>query len=728
MFRYRWAVVVLWIFLLCFLALFAYRTPSLLHENGFAPKGSSSVLGIEVLEKQLGMSSASIEIVMESIKGENLTTTASQQRIWSELSSLRSKPFVKDMYTSIVTRKAGEDGITAVTVLLNLTPSEALQQFDTIRAAVPQVSGTNTYIAGNTAVYSDLNMAVKRDIVHAEIWGIPIALLILLFIFRTLPAALAPLIIGLSSVTITMGILYFFALADHSISNFTPNMVTMLGLAVGIDYALIMVSRFREELQSKSTEEALVNTCRSAGKAVLFSGLAVWAGLFALNGIRLPVFYSLSLGGMLVVMVSVLAACTLLPALLGIMGHRIHALPIKLLRGPSRLGAKRGDLFGRAIHLVMARPVVTVMLVMVVLVAAMLPAANMKLGIPSSEMLPPTYESRYGTELMKKVYEVKEINSIQIAAVLSQSFDDPLSVKQVKAYMSSLRKLPNVNRVESYASLITGSKSVDEALTPGVRQQIESRHVAMGKAIVVAVVPEYGETDERTMKLIKEIRRIQPEGMNIFVTGSPAYKLDIMDRILTGLPFVIGFVFVTTYLILFAAFRSVLLPLKAVLMNVLSLGASLGIVVLVFQHGYGADFFQVSYTGSVFALLPVLIFCVVFGISMDYEVMMLSRIMEAYKRTGDNERSTITGLQQTGGIITGAACILVAVVGAFIFTDNEVMKAIGLGLTTAVIIDVTIVRMMLVPALMKLLGNANWWMPKFCSAPEERENKQVETP
>ncbi|MWV44054.1 MMPL family transporter [Paenibacillus sp. HJL G12] len=711
-FRYRWAVVTAWVFLICFLGFFAVRTPSLLQDSGFVPNGSSSEEGIVFLEEKLGMSAASMDIVLESTSGENLTTSVAQNRIWKELAPLRNEPFVQDMYSSIVTRRTGEDDIMAFTVLLKETSSEALGHFEAIKAAVPQVNGTHTYITGNLAVYHDMSSAVRHDIVRAESFGIPAALFILLLLFGTLPAAVLPIAVGLGSVAVTMGSLYFVAVQGVALSNFLPNMVTMLGLAVGIDYALFMVSRFREELKSGTVEDALNVTCGTAGRSVLYSGGAVIAGLLALCFIQLPVFRSLALGGMLVVLTSVVAAATLLPALLGIMGHRIFAWPIGL-RHQKEFNGRGGQAWIRISQFIMSRPALIAVMVTAALLATALPTLNMKLGIPSAEVLPPSYTSRYGADLMKKAYDIKEANAIMIAVGLDQPYQDQASIRLMKSYASTIRNLPGVHRVESYASFL---KDDSNTISPELQKEVEKRHAAKGNAAVIAVVPENGETDPATVKLVQELREHPPEGVNgFFVTGPPAYKLDIMDRIQSGVPYVLVTVLLLTYTILFAAFRSVLLPLKAVVMNLLSLGASFGLITLVFQHGYGASWIQVSYTGSVFAVLPVLVFCVVFGISMDYEVMMLSRIAEAYRNDRNNERSTAIGLQRTGGMITGAALILAVVAGAFMFTDNELMKALGLGLTASVLIDVTIVRILLVPALMKLMGRANWWLPAWLS-------------
>lgn len=709
MFRYRWAVALAWVFLICLLGFFAVRMPSMLQDSGFTPTGSSSERGIAFLEEKLGMSAASLEIVLESTNGENLTTSAAQKRLWEELAPLRAQPFVRDMYASIASRQTAEDSITAFTVLLNEPSGDALGHFEEIKAAVPEVSGTHTYITGNLAVYHDMSSAVRQDIFRAETFGIPAAFLILLLLFGSFPAALLPVAVGIGSVAVTLGSLYFVAARGVPLSNFLPNMVTMLGLAVGIDYALFMVSRFREELKKGEAEGALNAACRTAGRSVLYSGGAVMAGLLALNFIPLPVFRSLALGGMLVVLVSVLAASTLLPALLAILGHRIFAWPVRFKVRKE----ESGRAWVRISDFIMARPAVVAITVVAALLAAMLPALHMKLGIPSAEVLPPTYASRYGSELMKKAYDMKELSAITIAIELDQPYEDSSSIKLVKSYMSSLRNHPGVHRVESYASFL---KEDDAVVSDELRSEIEQRHAAKGHAVLIAVVPEGGETDPETVTLVRELRQQPPVGVHAFyVTGPPAYKLDIMDRIQSGIPYVLATVLILTYIILFAAFRSVLLPLKAVVMNLLSLGASFGLVTLVFQRGFGAEWLHVTYTGSVFAVLPVLIFCVVFGISMDYEVMMLSRISEAYHHERNNERSTAIGLQRTGGMITGAALILAVVAGAFMFTDNELMKALGLGLTASVLIDVTVVRILLVPALMKLMGRANWWIPRWMS-------------
>lgn len=735
-YRCRKAIVVTWLILFCGLLPFAFKLPSILQHNGFTPEDSPAQIGIEKLEEGLGLSAASLDIVVVSKTDENLTAGTAQRRILTELEPLRSRPYVRDIYMNMAAHRAGQDHIVSVTVLLDLDSSEALQQFEEIRESVPDISGADTYITGNTAVFADMNQAVKSDIIQAEMIGIPAALLILAIVFGTLTAAILPLIAGVVSVVVTMGLLYFVAMSDGSISNFLPNVVTMLGLAVGIDYALLVVSRFREEMQARNgdTESALAVTCATAGKAVMFSGAAVLIGFVAMRFIDLPIFRSFSIGGITVVLMSVLAANTLLPALLGMLGPRIQAIPLFTANFRNFRARQTSGMWRKLSRFVMAHPVTISIAVIGMLLLAIYPVRNMKIEIPAAEVLPPTYESRYGNDLLTQAYDERELNSIVVAVELPASYEDSRSIEQMKAYTDEIRLMPGVKRVESYLSIGRGSaEEVSQYLSrEDIRQQLEQHRFVKGEMAAVAVIPEYGESHALTTQLVRDLRMMDTNGLTTYVTGSPAYKLDIIDVIHRNIPFVLTFVLAATYVILLIAFRSVVLPLKASLMNVLSLGAGLGIVVWVFQEGIGAEWLGVSSTGSIFALLPILIFCVVFGISMDYEVMMLSRIMENYERTGDNEYSTAEGLESTGGLITSAALILAVVVGAFVFTDNEVMKAIGLGLTAAVLLDATVIRVLLVPSFMKMLGRANWWSPKWMFPPyklaaKDRADKERET-
>jgi RND superfamily putative drug exporter len=725
MFRFRHLVLAIGIVLMLSFAVFAQQTPSMLKDNGFTPKGSESDLGLIQMQDELGVPRTQLNIVYKGHNGLNLTDTTQKQAIMDSLDKLKELPYVDSVKFVASPRSEGHLDVQATAVSLSLDTDLALEKYPELKALVNPPAGMDVYVTGGPAVLYDMQQASKHDIAKSEAIGLPIALIVLVVVFGTFVAALLPMIVGIMSVTLTLGVTYFIA-QHQSLSNFLPNMVTMLGLAVGIDYALFLVSRFREELKIQgSVAEAVAMTCQTAGKSIFFSGIAVLIGLLGMLFVDLTFFRSLCLGGVVVVSISVIVANTVLLALLGVLGHRINSWQVV----PKRFRKKETSLFWEKVaYAVMKRPVVLVVIVGGILIYTMTPIGQMKLGVPNAEVLPPSYESRYGAELLKTAYDPRMTGPIQIVLQTEEEVWSTASIHRIQTYMEQVKMTVGVKEVQSY--LNTLGSHTDEELAAilknaDIKKQIEDSQLAKGHTALLVVVPEKEPDDSATDTLVRDLRQLNRDGLKVDVTGGPAYRLDIIDRIQKEIPEVLIFVMGITYLVLLVAFRSVLLPLKAVLMNMLSLGASLGIVVLVFQYGHMADMLHITSIGYVSATLPVIIFCVVFGISMDYEVFLISRIMEEYETTGDNDRSTAEGLKKTGSLITSAAFILVVVVGSFIFTDIEIMKALGLGLGLAVLIDATIVRIMLVPALMKLLGDANWWAPRWLRVrPQSKVDKQ----
>lgn len=722
MYRQRHWVWSIWAILFVVASIYAIQVPAMLKDSGFTPTGSESLVGYELLRDKLGLSSTTMDIVYESKDGRSLLTEEAKQRINDSLSKLKKDPAVSDIQLRTTGRIGARTDVVAAHVLLNMDMDESLARYADLRKLIAAVPHMSAYVTGSTPVQADMQTASKNDIVKAEIIGLPIALLVLLLVFGTLFAGMLPLIIGLFSVSTTLGIIYIIASMTDSLSNFLPNMVTMLGLAVGIDYALFMVSRFREELQQQETvEDAVAMTAETAGRSIWFSGMAVLIGLIAMSFINLPLFRSLCIGGVIVVMMSVIAGNTLLLSLLGVLGEKVNRYPIVPARWRRAKGGSGSRLWSRIAHDVMKRPVAIVLLLTLFLIACTLPIMGMKIGIPDAEMLPSKYESRYGAELMKRVYDEQIGNPIQLVARMKKPYYHIETIQATEQFMVQLGKLEGVRYVDSYLSAleqqnIRGGEKQAKALTrPELRAQLEALLPLKEDLLILQIVPDSHMNREEVFQLVDQLRMLAPQlgASETYVTGKPAIQWDIVYRITTAIPYVIAFILAASYVVLFFAFRSILLPLKAVMMNVLSLGASLGIVVLVFQHGYMAELLQVTSTGMIVAVLPVIIFCVVFGISMDYEVFLLSRIAEEYHRTHDNEHSTARGLMQTGSIITSAAFILIVVVGSFIFTDNEMMKAIGLGLVVSIFLDATLIRIFLVPAFMKLMGRANWWAPRI---------------
>jgi RND superfamily putative drug exporter len=416
-------------------------------------------------------------------------------------------------------------------------------------------------------------------------------------------------------------------------------------------------------------------------------------------------------------MLSVLVGNTLLLSLLGMIGHRINRFP--LLPKRFQVDRRQGGLWRKLAFVVMRRPFILAAVIIAILVGLMSPLFNLKLSVPGAEVLPPTYESRYGQDLLFKTFNQREIEPLLITLQTKKSVYDATSIEEVQAYVKKVAAVSGVKVVQSYldAAPVTLNGNADAMATYYQNKTVQKQLYAMSSATdnvaVLKVVYTFKPKSTQVDHLIENLRALNSDPLETNVTGAEPYRVDIIKQITHGIPWVLTFVLGVTFLILLFAFRSIVLPLKAVIMNVLSLGASLGVVVSVFQNGHFANLFEVTSIGYVNATTPILIFCVVFGISMDYEVFLISRIIEDYERTGDNALSTAEGLRHTGGLITSAAFILIVVVGTFMFTDIEVMKSLGMGLALAVLLDATVVRIVLVPALMKLLGKANWWAPKW---------------
>ncbi|MGZ9583256.1 MMPL family transporter [Paenibacillus marinisediminis] len=729
-FKHRRFIISLWIVLFVIMAAFAVQVPSMLKDDGFTPVGSESDVGLKLLTENMNIPSTSMDIVYESDDGSTITDEQSTKKVLDSLADLDKQPYVMDIAVKETGRLDVRPDVLVISVQMNLKTNAALDQFPSIRALIPDLEGMSTYVSGATPIYYDMQEASKRDIVKSEIIGLPIALIVLLIVFGTWIAGLLPLLVGLLSVTITLGLVYFIALMTSSLSNFLPNLISMLGLAVGIDYALFMVSRFREELHKQgNVQGAVAMTAQKAGQSIFFSGVAVLIGLIAMAFIDLNLFRSLALGGVMVVTISVIVSNTMLLAMLGVLGDKVNRYPViptkwRRSKGNAEMG-QDSKVWGKIAHAVMKRPIIIASLLTVGFIACAWPVSDIKIGIPDAEMLPPKYESRYGSDLINEVYDMRETEAMQVLLRMDKPYSDGDTVNKVKQIAADIASLDSVKSVNNYLGALQALPSAEaKALAlqnPNVQAKLEQMHLVKGEYVLLQVIPTVQPDSDEAYNLVRELREMDMDATESYVTGATAFRLDIIDRITDALPYVVLFILAVTYIVLFIAFRSVLLPLKAVLMNVLSLGASLGIVVLVFQYGVFADLFQVTSTGMVVAMLPVIIFCVVFGISMDYEVFLLSRIAEEYERTGDNEHSTAEGLIKTGGIITSAAFILIVVVGAFIFTDNEMMKAVGLGLATSIFLDATLIRVFLVPALMKLLGKANWWAPRWFKSHLERD-------
>jgi RND superfamily putative drug exporter len=508
-------------------------------------------------------------------------------------------------------------------------------------------------------------------------------------------------------------------------SIFSLNLATMLGLGLGIDYSLFIVSRFREELaRGESVERAVAWSVASAGRAVLFSGITVMVGLLALLSFDITALRSMGMAGASVVAVSVLAALTLLPAALGVLGPRIDALSIGPLAS-SRVGRPEGGhgFWPRLAHGVMSRPAAVLIPLLALLIALGLPFLRVELGAPDASILPADVQSRQGFDLLQAHWGAGELSPV---LVVFQTDDggSPLTPSRVVALANFMRRVQADARVERAESIVT----IDPRITPEQYAlifadparisdgyaQLAAQATVRQDVVLATLTSRFGQTDDRSKALVRAIRATPPPaGFRLLVGGGTAGVIDYADRLYDQFPRAALLVVVVIYAVLLRTFGSVVLPLKAVVMNVLSILASYGALVVIFQDGALSSLLHFQPLGYVEASLPIVMFCVLFGLSMDYEVFLLSRVQEAHLDGADNPTSVARGLERSGRIITSAAAIVVLVSLSFVAADIVLIKALGLGTAIAVLLDATLVRALLVPATMRLLGDWNWWSPAW---------------
>ena len=843
-YRFRWAILLFWGALLISSAFFAPELSGRLKGGGFEGSNSEAERVQDLMTGEFGLSPATLTVVFtgDGISARSEEFQKAQERALAGVRELDDVRYVGSYADSNDPRFISEDGKKSYAVVaFDISIDQTRNAVAEVRRQV-RSDELETYVTGAPAVYQDLEKASNEDVKNAEKYAFPFAVVILVFAFGTLVAAGVPVLIGGASVLTALAALYFIT-GFYDMSVFTLTLSTMLGLGLGIDYALFFVSRFREELEDFSKAEAVPRTVATAGRSIFFSGTAVLIGLSGLLFFPFMFMRSIGVAGVVVVFVSVSAALTLLPALLGVLGPRINRFGIR-----RRQGGPGAAFWGRSAEVVMRHPLAVILLAATMLGTLLYPVGHMKVGIPEATVLPKKYESRAGDDILKKNFEYAALNPMEVVATLNE---DPLSVgglSDTKDLGERIGGADGVSRVESvytvgeaaakdYAERVSAARErarteaagridglvqqeIEEqtqkqteklvqlqlsqvqetygAVPPGTEERIRSeveprvarevrasegriraeveRRVAeevdrkvpglpegisadgkvtpegvanflklpaarqsgdlqnaldsyvAGERTLLRAVTEANPYTQDAYSAVDAVRAVDaPEGTRLLVGGLSAGQKDFISSLYGKAPIAAAFVIGVTYLILLITFRSVFIPLKAVIVNILSLTASFGAMVFVFQDGHLSGLLNFTPLGFVDATLPILMFCTIFGVSMDYEVFLLSRIREAYENGDSNTASVSKGLVATAGIITSAAAIIMVVTGAFAFTGIVLTKAIGLGLAVAVFVDATIIRVLLVPATMRILGDWNWWPGgrriTFGTSPEKSPGK-----
>jgi putative drug exporter of the RND superfamily len=719
MYRRRRLVVILWV--LCF----AFSIPALLKVEeplklgGFSSDKTEAARARQVVERELSGSASQLVVIFRT-NGQSISSDATQEKMAAAVRRFTDAAHVTDMVlpSENPAQMSANDATAYALISLDLPAEDAQRLMPEFEELITPQDGLDILLAGGPAFYADIETVSQRDLQRAEVIAFPFALVALIFVFGTLVSAFVPLVVGGLGVAAVLTTIFGLAhVTDLSI--FVLNLSTMLGLGLAIDYSLFITSRFREELpKSTSVERALQVTMTTAGRAIFFSGLTVLIGLSGLILFDFMFLRSVGIAGVIVVFFSVTAALTLLPALLGIAGTNIERWAV-IRRGPEE---QHGHGFwARLSRKVMERPVMILIPTVLVLLAFGAPFRHVNISSPDATILPTSTESRQGFDELVEAFGPGEISPFVVVFQSPTSVFEPENVSAIHDLVTEIQSQPDVVRVEGFAAFerpVTDRQA--QTLVELQRRAAESgvgarfNQFANENTAMVLIYPSTYANSPVSKDLLESIRSHDVGGdLSMLVDGGTAEIVDVVDAMYGAFPLAVGLVLVATYIVLFLLFHSVFLPLKAIVMNTLSLLASYGALVWVFQDGHLERALRFDSLGYVEASLPIIMFCILFGLSMDYEVFLLSRVREEWERTGNNTESVAIGLQRSGRIISSAALIVVVVAISFVSADVILVKALGFGIALAVFLDATIVRALLVPATMRLMGHWNWWRPAF---------------
>ncbi|WP_088105839.1 MMPL family transporter [Halalkalibacter urbisdiaboli] len=587
-------------------------------------------------------------------------------------------------------------------------------------------------LLGAPAFWGEISKISQEGLEHAHLYALPIIVVVLLFVFRTVISALTPLVLSITSIVITSGLLFGITHLTE-LSVFAQDSAMMIGLGVGIDFALVFVMRFKEEIARATVKDAIEKTMSTAGHAILFSGITIIGTMAMILFVEVAAIRSIALGIIVVVFLLLLTSLTLLPAFLAIIGIKINALKI-----PFQTSKGGGGKWYRLSRRVMRRPILYLAGAVFVLLSLSWPALQLETASSDVRILPDGSNIKQGVEQLQDGFGLGYTSPIQVVVHLEDKKATDVEVlQQVDSLINRIRLDENVEGVTSILSFFEGvdKEFIRLALDEGqidehTRRQLQRYVNESQNTLIIEIVTKHYASSDETKALVTELREnMVPNAISdalVVVGGETAQGMDTNESLSHSLKYVLIYTLVFIFVVLMITFKSILLPLKAVMMNLLSLSATYGVVVAVFNWGWGGDLLGFGDYGMLQELVPILLLGLLFSLSTDYEVFLLERVKEEFEESNNSDESVAIGLEKTAPMISGAALIMVAVFGSFAFAGILPMQQLGLGMAVAIALDATIVRLFLVPATMKLLGKWNWWFPgKKQSWEEKIANKAV---
>ncbi len=722
--RRAWWVVTAWLALLVVAIPFAPQVPGKLSAGGFILDDLESARAKALLETTLGAPPSALVVVFSSPTLE-AGTPAFETAAADAIRDVPTAPHVARVVSHLLApNQVSADRHTAYDIVfLDLSPDDSPKALPILRERLGDAPGLTVELAGGPAFYGDVQTVSEADLRRSELVSLPLAALALVFVFGSLVAAGVPLLVGGAAVIVALaGIFVVASLMPMSI--FVLNLATLLGLGLGVDYSLLMTSRFREELALRPdgpdrVGEAVRVTVATAGRAVFFSGLTVLLGLLGLVLFEFMILRSVGIAGAIVVALAVASALTLLPAILTIVGARVDRFAV---RSVTRTPGTEGP-WSRLARRVMRHPVAVIIPTLGFLLLLGSPFLHVRFNAPDASILPPEVPSRAAFDRLQADFGEGEFAPLVLAIRTDGPATTPANLAALYDYSRRLAADPRITRVDSLVDVDPRMTLGQYTLLYGDPNGPRDRYVqtalaatTKGDVTAFTVYTPFGGNRDEGKALVTDLRTpgsplAPPAGMTVLVGGGAADVADVVARVRADFPRTALFIIVSTYLVLFVLLRSVVLPAKALVMNTLSIVASFGALVWIFQDGNLSALLGFAPLGFVETTQPVILFCVLFGLSMDYEVFLLTRMKEVWDRTGDNVEAVAGGMERSGRIVTSAALIVVVVAGSFAFADIVLIKALGVGMAIAVALDATVIRALLVPATMRLLGRWNWWLP-----------------
>jgi len=716
-FRHRRAVIIAWLLIIVLSAVVAPKVSSRLAHGASDTSRGEAAEGSRILEQELGIRANTLVVVFKS---ETLQTSDSlfMDEVDAALTGLAD---IESLDSPITYRSTGDpnlvsrDGHTTYAAIgVRGDMYEATKLVPDVREKLQPQPDLTMAVTGTAPAFHDAEATAMDDMERAEKYTFPLVAIVLVLVFGSLVAAGLPLAIGAASVALTMGLVFLLS-EFMQITSSSLTVIAFLGLGVGVDYSLIMVTRFREELRKgKGVEESLIVTSGTSGKAIFYSALTCIIGLATMMSFDSPVIRSLGVGGSAVVLLALAAGLTLLPALLAVLGPRVNRLTLFHLSG------EKGTFWQRLARWEMAHPLIVLLFVLPALGLVIWPLTKINPSNISYTQLPKQTESRQGYEMLSEGFDAGEVAPILVCVTVNSKITDWDEVSALYDLTRLIASNGEVSRIDSivnldpsitreqYELLYTYPESIPDARLKSALDQLTSEH-----ATVIRVYTKSDPMGPEARELVTSIRNLEIGDLQTYVTGPTAQDVDMVDATFHRFLWVMLFILVASYVALFWLLKSVVLPLKATLLNVVSVAATYGILIFIFQQGHLSSVLNFTADGTINFQVFVMLFCIVFGLSMDYEVFLLTRVKEEWEQTNDNTASVALGLARTGRVITSAALIMVVVFGTFVMSDLIFLKLMGLGLAISVLLDATVIRLCLAPALMRILGKWNWWAPSF---------------